>query len=66
MKTDQRRPLTVHDTLHQTLGCRHSSPNICRNNATPGKCAFVRKDNLCLLPPVSWKKLFEELNAKRT
>lgn len=64
MKINQRRPLTVHDTQYQTLVCRHSNPNICRNNATPGKCAFVRKDNICLVPPASWKKLFEEVKIK--
>lgn len=59
---DQKRPLAEHDTLEKTLGCRHSQPNICKNNATPKKCAFVRDDNICLLPPRSWKKLFEELS----
>jgi hypothetical protein len=59
----QWRPLDVQDTEHQTLGCRHATPDFCRNNATPGKCAFVRDDNICLLPPRSWKKIFTELKA---
>jgi hypothetical protein len=61
----QRRPLTDRDTEKQTLGCRRSDPNACRNNATPGKCAFVRADNICLLPPASWKKLFLELAVQK-
>ncbi|HIC70775.1 MAG TPA: hypothetical protein EYO88_01620 [Alphaproteobacteria bacterium] len=63
MKVDQRRPLSEHDTETQTLGCRHSNPDSCRNNSTEKKCAFVRDDNICLLPPRSWLKLFEELKG---
>lgn len=59
---DQKRRLEEQDTLEKTLGCRHSQPNICKNNSTPNKCAFVRDDNICLLPPSSWKKLFKELS----
>ena len=58
---NQKRPLSERDTEIQTLGCRHSNPDICKNNSTPKKCAFVRKDNLCVLPPRSWKRLFSEL-----
>ena len=61
MKVDQRRPLTEHDTEEQTLACRHSNPNTCRNNSTRKMCAFVRDDNICLLPPRSLKKLLKEL-----
>jgi hypothetical protein len=59
----QLRPLTSVDTEFQTLGCRHSNPNICRNNETPGKCAFVRQDKMCLLPPRSWKAIFDKLKG---
>jgi hypothetical protein len=52
MKNDQRRALTPQDTLSQTEGCRHANPDICRNNLTPGKCAFVRKNAICLAPPL--------------
>jgi hypothetical protein len=65
MKIDQWRALSDCDSEHQTLGCRHSNPNICRNNATPGKCAFVREDGMCLLPPQSWKKIFMQLRKKQ-
>jgi hypothetical protein len=61
LKIDQRRPLTNVDTEFQTLGCRHSTPAICKNNMTPNKCAFARVDNICLLVPRSWSKIFREL-----
>jgi hypothetical protein len=63
MKVDQRRELSEIDNEHQTLGCRHSSPDICKNNSTENKCAFVRDDNICVLPPRSWKKIFDELKT---
>jgi hypothetical protein len=61
MKIDQRRPLSEQDTLLKTLGCRHSNSDICKNNSTEGQCAFVRSDGMCLTPPRSWKKIFDEL-----
>ena len=61
MKVDQRRPLGAQDSERQTFGCRHATPDNCRNNATPGKCAFVRGDNICLLPPRCWSRLSEQL-----
>jgi len=60
---DQWRALEPEESEQQTLGCRHSNPNICRNNATPGKCAFVRKDNICQLPPKSWKRIYLALKS---
>lgn len=63
MKIDQKRPLTNLDSETQTVGCRHSNPNICRNHSTEEKCAFVRNDRLCLLPPRSWKAIWEELKV---
>lgn len=65
MKIDQWRALGELDSELQTLGCRHSNPDICRNNATPGKCAFVREDQVCLLPPQSWRKIHAELVRRR-
>jgi hypothetical protein len=62
--TNQRRPLGATDCLEKTLGCRHSNPNICKNNATPGKCAFVRDDGVCLTPPKSWKRIYQELGGQ--
>ena len=46
MKSDQRRPLSYLDTELQTVGCRISNPNNCKNNSTEGKCAFVRESLL--------------------
>lgn len=63
MKIDQRRSLSDLDTEFQTVGCRAFNPNNCRNHSTEKKCAFVKDDDLCLLPPKSWKKIFGEIRA---
>jgi hypothetical protein len=55
-------PLELQDTVVSTVGCRHSNPDICKNNALQGHCAFARKDNICLVPPSTWKKQFERLS----
>lgn len=57
-KQSQRRPLESGDSPIQTVGCRHSDPNICKNHSTRGKCAFVRDDGFCIIPPMSWKKIY--------
>jgi hypothetical protein len=54
-------PLYPLDSATQTVGCRHTNPNICANNSLQGICAFVRKDNICLKPPRTWRKQFEKL-----
>ena len=64
-QNDQRRPLSDQDTLDQTLGCRLSKPEFCKNHSTLNKCAFVRDDNLCLLPPNSWKKIYLQLREEQ-
>src|SRR6478609_5262990 len=61
LKSIRRRSLSVHDNEAQTLGCRSANPNHCRNSYTPGKCAFVRADDICLMPPRSWRTLLAEL-----
>ena len=58
MSNDQWRPLSERDSESRTVGCRHSYPDICKNHSTEGKCAFVREDSMCLLPPKSWKAIF--------
>lgn len=63
VNNNQRRPLCKEDTELRTLGCRHSNPDICKNNGTQRKCAFVRADNICLLVPRSWKRIFNELKT---
>jgi hypothetical protein len=57
-------PLHPLDSEKQTYGCRHTNPIVCANNSVPGGCAFVSKDNICLLPPQSWKKQFLKLKGK--
>ncbi len=54
-------PLHPLDRETQTHGCRQASPNVCGKNSLPGVCAFVRKDNICLSPPNSWKRQYEKL-----
>ena len=60
-KLNRRRLLSDLDSESQTLGCRSAVPDHCRNSHTPGKCAFVRADNVCTVPPRSWPKLLAEL-----
>ena len=54
-------PLHPLDSENQTHGCRHTNPNFCGKNSVPGICAFVRKDNICLSPPNTWKKRFQKM-----
>ena len=59
-------PLNPQDTEKQTCGCRHTNPDICAKNRMPKVCAFVRADNICLSPPVSWPKQFQKLKQDKT
>ena len=54
-------PLRDGDTETQTVGCRHTNPDICAKNGLHGKCAFANKDNICFTPPASWKKKYINL-----
>jgi hypothetical protein len=54
-------PLHPLDSDNQTHGCRHANPNVCGKNSLTGVCAFVRKDNICLSTPTSWKKQYKKL-----
>jgi hypothetical protein len=54
-------PLKSGDTAEQTVGCRHTNPNICAKNGLPKSCGLVRPDGICLTPPQSWKKQFLRL-----
>ena len=54
-------PLHPLDSETQTHGCRHTNPNHCSKNSLPGVCAFVRKDNICLSPPWTWKKQYQKM-----
>lgn len=57
-------PLKPKDSEAQTEGCRHTNPAICASHSLPKVCAFVRTDNMCLKPPLSWRKQFRLLAAK--
>lgn len=58
-------PLRPGDTEQQTVGCRHSNPEICAKNSLADVCAFVRVDGICLSPPLKWPQQFQRLRAKR-
>ena len=58
-------PLNPLDSEMQTHGCRHTDPGVCAKHSLPGVCAFVRKDDICLSPPQSWKKQYEKLFFQR-
>lgn len=51
------------DSENQTLGCRHTQPNICSNNNLRNVCSFVNKDQICRKPPRSWKAIYFKLKA---
>ena len=55
------QPLEPKDTDTQTVGCRHTNPDICAKHSMPSVCAFVRSDGMCLAPPKSWPKQFKKL-----
>ncbi len=59
-KSSFHAPLHPLDTENQTYGCRHTNPEICSKNELPGVCAFVRQDNICTAPPLTWPRVFRE------
>ena len=58
-------PLNPLDTEKQTVGCRHTQPDICAKNGLPKVCALVRADKTCYAPPTSWPKQFQKLKAAK-
>jgi len=56
-------PLQPGDTDLVTRGCRHTNPSICRKNAMPSVCAFVRRDGMCHAPPASWPRQYLRLRV---
>jgi hypothetical protein len=54
-------PLKEGDTETQTVGCRHTNPDICSSHSLLRVCAFSRADGMCLKPPSSWLKQFKKL-----
>ena len=57
-------PLRDGDTLEQTIGCRHSKPQLCGKALLTNVCAYVRKDGVCTAPPRSWERLYARLLAE--
>lgn len=58
------KPLQLDDSDKQTIGCRHTNPDICAKNSMPGKCALTSKTNICLTPPRSWAKKYWQLKSE--
>jgi hypothetical protein len=56
-------PLNPNDTETQTVGCRHTNPDICAKNGLPKVCALVRADKLCFAPPRTWPAQFKKLKS---
>lgn len=54
-------PLQPGDTDTQTVGCRHTKPDICAKHSLQNVCAFVREDGMCMSPPASWAKQYKKL-----
>lgn len=54
-------PLQGGDTAHQTIGCRHSNPDICGSNGLDSVCAFARADHICKKTSAAWKKQYKKL-----
>ena len=56
-------PLDPADTEAQTVGCRHTDPNICAKAELATVCALVRLDGICGAPPMRWPKQYRKLKA---
>jgi hypothetical protein len=67
MNRKPRQAEAFHAPLHEldyedrTFGCRHTNPDICAKHSMDRICAFVRDDNICQSPPVTWPKQFAKL-----
>ena len=57
-------PLQPGDTESQTVGCRHSHPDVCSKHSLETVCAFARADEMCLSPAASWAKRFRKLTME--
>ena len=58
---DFSAPLKEGDTETQTYGCRHTNPDICKNNGLMNVCAFVSEDGICKKPSRAWAKKYRQL-----
>lgn len=61
IKVSFNSPLKEKDTLEQTVGCRHTNPDICGSAYIESVCAFSRSDRMCLRPSRAWKKQYKRL-----
>ena len=66
VKVNSEDKLSELDSISQTLGCRHTNPDICSKHSLNGLCAFVRNDSICKNPPRTWKKKYESLLSSET
>jgi hypothetical protein len=57
------QPLLPGESEAQTVGCRHTNPDICDRRSLPSVCAFVRPDGLCLAPSKAWPKQYRKLKG---
>lgn len=58
-------PLNKNDTQKETMGCRHTNPDICSKNSLEGVCAFVRNDGVCKSPPKTWAKQYVKIKMRK-
>jgi hypothetical protein len=58
-------PLHPLDTEKQTVGCRHTNPDICAEYYMLKVCAFVRATKMYLAPRASWPKQFQKLKQAK-
>jgi len=65
-KSAYHEPLKPEDTEFQTVGCRHTNPDICAKHSLAKVCAFVKPDGICAAPPASWSKQFLKLRTSKT
>lgn len=61
IQIDFSAPINKGDTELTTMGCRHTNPEICKNNGIPNICAFASEDHICKKPSCAWKKKYIQL-----
>lgn len=64
LQIDFSAPLNEGDSEISTIGCRHTNPEICKNNGILGVCAFASEDGICKKPSRAWKKKYNQLREK--
>lgn len=64
LQIDFSAPINEGDTELTTMGCRHTNPDICKNNGIQNICAFVSDDHICKRPSRAWKKKYIQLSSE--